>query len=115
MAINLARCHNLPEAFGKSLQQVATTSLQQIFLDDGKSPTRINPSGLEYALGQWNGQAQSDATHLMTKAMICHAHVSENSRLGIDRKPKRSTKSVERIHCGDSNREVNQVFGRKMC
>lgn len=47
------------------LQQLPTTSLEQTFLDERKSPTRINPSGLEYVLGQWNGQAQSDATHLM--------------------------------------------------
>lgn len=93
----------------------AIHSPKQTFFGQMKSPTRIAPSGLDYAFGPSNGQAQSKAKLLLATTMICHAHVRDKSLLGFYGKPKWSTQSVECVHCGDGNREVNQVFGREMC
>ena len=58
---------------------------------------------------------------ILTERYDLHSPRSREMRVGAtsqfccNRKPKRRAQSVERIHCGDRDREVDKVFGRERC
>jgi hypothetical protein len=46
--------------------------------------------------------------------MPSRQRVEARSRLGSDRKPKWRFQSIEGVHCGDHDREINEILGLEL-